>query len=168
MPCVSRQSAIKSRIAVFCMFNGMRAARKRHAFPSFPYCVRSVSLVLSRHACLIACGMMSLKPQGAAYDTTTKGKQTMNTTYATKPDIIDLYNQSTAIDLLAYDYTHHALYVEWVNGSVYRYDCVLPDVVADACSAHSLGKFINLNVKDSYPCDYTCQRGTAEYQRLFG
>lgn len=92
----------------------------------------------------------------------------MSITYETKPDIIDLYNQSTAIDLLAYDYTHHALYVEWVNGSVYRYDCVLPSVVADACCAPSLGAFVNLKVKEQYPCVYVCQHGTNEYNRLFG
>jgi hypothetical protein len=112
--------------------------------------------------------MMSLKPQRAAYDTTTKGKQTMSTAYVSKPDIIDLYKPSTAINMLAYDSARHALYIEWANGSVYRYDGVLPNVVADACSAHSLGKFINLNVKDNYPCDYVYQRGTAEYQRIFG
>lgn len=92
----------------------------------------------------------------------------MSTVYASKPDIIDLYKPSAAINMLAYDSVRRALYVEWANGSVYRYDGVLPNVVADASSAHSLGKFINLNVKDSYPCDYACQRGTAEYQRLFG
>ena len=92
----------------------------------------------------------------------------MSTAYVFKPDIIDLYKPSTAINMLAYDSAHHALYVEWANGSVYRYDCVLPNVVADACSAHSLGQFINLKVKDNYPCDYVSQRGAAEYQRLFG
>lgn len=91
----------------------------------------------------------------------------MSTAYATKPDIIDLYNQSTAINLLAYDSVHHVLYAEWVNGSVYRYDCVLPNVVADACCADSLGEFMNTKVKGTYPCEYVCQHGTSEYDRLF-
>ena len=83
-----------------------------------------------------------------------------------KPEIIST-KPSTAIDMIAYDDSRHALYVEWVNGNVYRYDGVLPSVVADACSADSLGEFVNSHVKFNYPCEFVCMNGSPTYGRLF-
>lgn len=67
-------------------------------------------------------------------------------------------NASTAVRQIAYETDTESLYVEYAAGNVYRYTGVgveaidgLLDVIE---SGHSIGRFINMNVKDCYPFVY--------------
>lgn len=67
-------------------------------------------------------------------------------------------NASTAVRQIAYDTDTDSLYIEYPSGSVYRYTGVGVETIDDLLdvieSGHSIGRFINMNVKDSYPFVY--------------
>ena len=59
---------------------------------------------------------------------------------------------SSVIASVGYSPEHHQLEVEFRTGAVYEYVGVPPDVHERLMAAESVGRFFNMEVRDTYPC----------------
>lgn len=59
--------------------------------------------------------------------------------------------QSSSIQSVGYDPAAHVLEVEFHNGNVYRYFDVPPLTYDEFIHAHSLGRYLNFQIKERFP-----------------
>lgn len=59
--------------------------------------------------------------------------------------------RSSSIQSVGYDPAGHVLEVEFRNGNVYRYFNVPPLTYDEFVHAHSLGRYLNLLIKEHFP-----------------
>jgi hypothetical protein len=59
---------------------------------------------------------------------------------------------SSSLASVGYDGRSHTLEVQFRNGGVYQYLEVPEDEVRGFLTSESLGRYLNENIKESYPC----------------
>lgn len=59
---------------------------------------------------------------------------------------------SSSLESVGYDGGSHTLEVRFRNGGIYQYLQVPEDEVRHFLESDSMGRYLNLHIKESYPC----------------
>jgi KTSC domain-containing protein len=100
---------------------------------------RIVEAIVIRNACFILIALLAVGPTWAA------DQRQITSRIARQPV------HSHALAAVGYSKRLHALEVEFVNGAIYRYSSVPPEVYRDLLDAPSKAQFYDANVRGHFP-----------------